>query len=201
MSLTLTELQDLADLLAPTIKAMLEVDSEGVGELEIAEKLDNVVSLPALRKIGDIRSVVDVPLSLLKGGLGKSAFQLWQEQPGNEGKTYEDYEVWLRQPATDAAKKVEDLIDEGFGNIKLLSYAEYQELEEKMDNTLYACLDIGQGRITRAFIGVYPFLCSGYPCGGETDNDRFTYTFPFRMGGSGGEGNNSFDYTIPFVLQ
>lgn len=200
MSLTLTELQDLAYMLAPIIKSMLDVDSEGVGELEIVEKLDGLISLPALKKIGDLRSVVDVPLDLLKGGLGKSAFQVWQEKPENAGKTYEDYEAWLRQPATDAAKKVEDLISKGFGNIKLLSYLEYNNLDKKRNDTLYACLDTNEGRITKAYIGVYPFLCSGLEHGGSADNTSFTYTFPFRISGTSID-NKSFNYKLPFVLQ
>lgn len=34
---------------------------------------------------------------------GKSAYQSWREQPGNEGKTEAEFVAWLQQPAIDAA--------------------------------------------------------------------------------------------------
>lgn len=44
----------------------------------------------------------------MRGNTGDSAFVLWQKQPGNAGKTYEDYLAFNKQPATDAAKQVTD---------------------------------------------------------------------------------------------
>ena len=47
-------------------------------------------------------------MELLKGNRGDNAYELWVKQPGNAGKTYEDYLAFNRQPATDAAKQVTD---------------------------------------------------------------------------------------------
>lgn len=53
-------------------------------------------------------------MSQLKGNMGDSAFQLWQKQPGNTGKTYEEYLAYNRQPATEAAEQA----NEQMSNIK-----------------------------------------------------------------------------------
>ena len=53
-------------------------------------------------------------MSQLKGNMGDSAFQLWQKQPGNTGKTYEEYLAYNRQPATEAAAQA----NEQMSNIK-----------------------------------------------------------------------------------
>ncbi len=45
---------------------------------------------------------------MLLASKGDNAFQVWLLQPGNEGKTYEDYEAWLRQPATDAGERADE---------------------------------------------------------------------------------------------
>ena len=47
-------------------------------------------------------------MELLKGNRGDNAYELWIKQPGNAGKTYEDYLAFNKQPATDAAKQVTD---------------------------------------------------------------------------------------------
>ncbi|MCL3851455.1 hypothetical protein M1P97_09170 [Parabacteroides sp. GYB001] len=49
---------------------------------------------------------VHATMSQMKGNKGDSAFVLWQNQPGNAGKTYEEYVSFNRQPATDAATEV-----------------------------------------------------------------------------------------------
>ncbi|MDR2919682.1 MAG: hypothetical protein LBV72_10015, partial [Tannerella sp.] len=40
---------------------------------------------------------------------GSSAFDVWQQQPGNENKTNDDYLAYLRQPATDAIEGLTEL--------------------------------------------------------------------------------------------
>lgn len=51
---------------------------------------------------------VHATMDQMRGNTGDSAFELWQKQPGNAGKTYEDYLAFNKQPATDAAKQVTD---------------------------------------------------------------------------------------------
>lgn len=51
---------------------------------------------------------VHATMEQMRGNTGDSAFELWQKQPGNAGKTYEDYLAFNKQPATDAAKQVTD---------------------------------------------------------------------------------------------
>lgn len=83
----------------------------------------------------------------------------------------------------------------GNGNIRLLTYEEYMVLPDKRSDTLYACLDRSAGRITKAYVGIYPLLCTT-----DVVGDKFTYTFPFRLGGNSTD-NKSFNYIFPFVLQ
>lgn len=63
------------------------------------------------------------------------------------------------------------------GNIVVLPYDSYLSLGDRREDTLYACLDVAEGRITRAFIGGYPFLCSP----GEAVTGGFPYGFDFEL--------------------
>lgn len=45
---------------------------------------------------------------MLLASKGDDAFQVWLLQPGNEGKNYEDYEAWLKQPATEAGQRADE---------------------------------------------------------------------------------------------
>lgn len=46
----------------------------------------------------------------LKGQQGLSAYQVWLSVAGNADKTVDDYLVWLRKPATDAAARADEKI-------------------------------------------------------------------------------------------
>ncbi|WP_139785053.1 hypothetical protein [Parabacteroides sp. Marseille-P3160] len=91
---------------------ILAANSQGVGEVEEATSLANLVSLPAIRKVGTIESVVVAPLLLLKGADGKqiqlqSTDTYWQWRL--EGEAWQDlisieelkglsaYELWLQE--------------------------------------------------------------------------------------------------------
>ena len=65
----------------------------------------------------------------------------------------------------------------GTGNIIVLPYDSYLSLGDRRKDTLYACLDVAEGRITRAFVGGYPFLCSP----GEVVSGGFPYEFDFEL--------------------
>ena len=65
----------------------------------------------------------------------------------------------------------------GTGNIIVLPYDSYLSLGDRREDTLYACLDVAEGRITRAFIGGYPFLCSP----GEAVTGGFPFEFDFLL--------------------
>lgn len=52
---------------------------------------------------------------MLLASKGDNAFQVWLLQPGNEGKTYKDYEAWLRQPATDAGGRADEAANKAQG--------------------------------------------------------------------------------------
>lgn len=65
----------------------------------------------------------------------------------------------------------------GTGNIIVLPYDSYLSLGDRREDTLYACLDVAEGRITRAFVGGYPFLCSP----GEAVTGGFPYGFDFEL--------------------
>lgn len=47
----------------------------------------------------------------LQGDRGYSAFEVWEQQEGNAGKTMEDYLIWLRQPAVSAALGIRQDMD------------------------------------------------------------------------------------------
>ena len=55
----------------------------------------------------------------LKGDRGYSAFEVWTQQVGNEAKTVDDYLAWLRQPATDAAKRADEKMVQISENVNL----------------------------------------------------------------------------------
>lgn len=65
-ALTQVEIQEIAS----KVKALLAQESQGVGELTIVNSLDGIRSLPALKSVGDDDTVVEAPLSLLKGDIG-----------------------------------------------------------------------------------------------------------------------------------
>ncbi|GEM_PF-3606201 len=73
-----------------------------VSELPFAK---STTGLTVLGVDGENQSV-QADMELLRGNKGDSAFQLWLEQPGNAGKTYQDYLAFNRQPATDAANEM-----------------------------------------------------------------------------------------------
>lgn len=51
--------------LVQEVREALLTGSQGVGELEVADSLDDIVSLPALRRSGSTESVVEAPIDLL----------------------------------------------------------------------------------------------------------------------------------------
>lgn len=61
-----------------------------------------------LKALTGVTPVGDNINYMLLASKGDNAFQVWLLQPGNEGKTYEDYEAWLRQPATDAGERADE---------------------------------------------------------------------------------------------
>ena len=44
-----------------------------------------------------------IAISAITGTEGRSAYQVWLLQPGNYGKTVEDFMTWIQQPSTEAA--------------------------------------------------------------------------------------------------
>ena len=78
---------------------------------------------------------------------GYSAFQLWQQEEGNAGKTYEDYKAWQKKEALEAAQialKAADQTNQVKQNTEQVK-KETEEVQERTDqtriNTLTAKLD------------------------------------------------------------
>lgn len=72
----------------------VDIDAfEIVAKTELAEKVDEFTSTS----------------EIAIGFQGNSAFRVWQLQAGNEGKTYEDYIAFLREPMTQAIQEAEAL--------------------------------------------------------------------------------------------
>ncbi|GEM_PF-3222595 len=79
------------------------------------------IRVSQLPKVGDINNFevlgldtsnnqnAKADMAQLKGNTGDSAFQMWLKQPGNAGKTYDDFLAYNRQPATEAAASVSAL--------------------------------------------------------------------------------------------
>lgn len=61
---------------------------------------------------------------------------------------------------TDASRQADIPMEDGSGTIEVTTYEAYRALPDKKENTLYACLDAAKGKITRAYVGSYPFLCT-----------------------------------------
>lgn len=60
MVLTETQLQDIA----VRVRSIIRAESKGVGDLPIAESLEGIVSLPALKFNGGVPEVVEAPMGL-----------------------------------------------------------------------------------------------------------------------------------------
>lgn len=78
------ELQKIADL----VTDLLQSTAKDPSQYPEAENLDGLTSLPCFN---NAFTLVRASIALLKGVDGKSAFQLWQEQPGNADKTLSDF--------------------------------------------------------------------------------------------------------------
>ena len=91
MALSESEYSDLKSRL----KNDLLSEAQGVDEVETVSSLSNVVSLPAVRKVGNQTSVVDVPLDLLTGGAQEAVKQAQE----------------AAQAATEAAGKVAPVLE------------------------------------------------------------------------------------------
>jgi len=67
MALTQEEIQEVAVKVAE----ILSSSSQGVGEVPVVDSVTGIVSLPAIKKVGSIESVVSAPIALLKGKDGR----------------------------------------------------------------------------------------------------------------------------------
>ena len=76
---------ELIQELAKAVKALLANESQGVGEIIVVKSLDNILSLPALRVVGDDETVVEAPLTLLRVSLRRSEAGI-QWRQGDDGE-------------------------------------------------------------------------------------------------------------------
>lgn len=67
MALTQEEIQQVAVQVAE----ILSTSSQGVSEVPVVESVAGIVSLPAIKRVGTIESVVSAPIALLKGKDGR----------------------------------------------------------------------------------------------------------------------------------
>lgn len=68
--------------LVEEVRKALLADSQGVGDVEIVDTLDDIVSLPALRLSGMEESVVEAPLELLSAPAREAAEELREAEEG-----------------------------------------------------------------------------------------------------------------------
>ncbi|WP_373124279.1 hypothetical protein [Bacteroides uniformis] len=68
--------------LVEEVRKALLADSQGVGDIEIVNSLDDIVSLPALRLSGMEESVVEAPLELLSAPAREAAEELRKAEEG-----------------------------------------------------------------------------------------------------------------------
>ena len=68
--------------LVEEVRKSLLADSQGVGDVEIVDTLDDIVSLPALRLSGMEESVVEAPLELLSAPAREAAEELREAEEG-----------------------------------------------------------------------------------------------------------------------
>ena len=68
--------------LVEEVKKALLTGSQGVGDVEVVDSLDDIVSLPALRLSGMDESVVEAPLELLSAPAKEAAEELRKAEEG-----------------------------------------------------------------------------------------------------------------------
>lgn len=103
----------------------------------------------------------------LKGDRGYSAFEVWTQQEGDVGKTVDDYLAWLRQPATDAAKRA----DEKMSQISESVSTAINNANDAATNANNAAENVQDG-----VDGKTPILESVSAISGETPSGSFSQT-------------------------
>lgn len=100
-----------------------------IKKIKVSE-LPKASSTDGLKVLGvDIQNQsVQAEMELLRGNKGESAYELWLLEPGNEGKSYEQYITFNQQPAIDAANEIREY--------KLQVTHELESLEENMGTAL-----------------------------------------------------------------
>ena len=101
----------------------------------------------------------------LKGDRGYSAFEVWTQQEGNVGKTVDDYLAWLRQPATDAAKRADE---------KMSQISESASIAIKAANDAATNANNAAENVQDGVDGKTPVLESVSAISGETPSGSFS---------------------------
>ena len=101
----------------------------------------------------------------LKGDRGYSAFEVWTQQEGNVGKTVDDYLAWLRQPATDAAKRADE---------KMSQISEAASIAIKAANDAATNANNAAENVQDGVDGKTPILESVSAISGETPSGSFS---------------------------
>ena len=73
--------------LVEEVKKALLTGSQGVGDVEVVDSLDDIVSLPALRLSGMDESVVEAPLELLSAPAKEAAEELKPKKDVSQRRT------------------------------------------------------------------------------------------------------------------
>lgn len=86
-------------------------------------QLPKATTTDGLKVLGvDIQNQsVQAEMELLRGNKGETAYELWLLEPGNKGKTFEEYIAFNRQPATDAANELRQYQIEVTGELNQLA--------------------------------------------------------------------------------
>ena len=101
----------------------------------------------------------------LKGDRGYSAFEVWTQQEGNAGKIVDDYLAWLRQPATDAAKRADE---------KMVQISESASIAIKAANDAATNANNAAENVQDGVDGKTPVLESVSAISGETPSGSFS---------------------------
>lgn len=136
--------QDEIQQIAARVAEVLAASSQGVGEVPVVDSVAGIVSLPAIKQVGSIETVVSAPIALLKGKDGREvSFRLtetaiqWQ-YTGGQWTDLITREVLLL-PATDLMDALLQIITTWEESIK-------GEVDDAISNANTAAENVKDGK-------------------------------------------------------
>lgn len=130
--------------IAARVAEVLAASSQGVGEVPVVDSVAGIVSLPAIKQVGSIETVVSAPIALLKGKDGREvSFRLtetaiqWQYTGGQWTDLISRKDLLL--PATELIYELQEIITLWSDTIK-------QQIQTATENANTAAENVKDGK-------------------------------------------------------